>query len=585
MESAWAGFASFGLTLALTAAAERLASRLGVIARPTADRWHRTTVPLLGGVAIAGGTLTLLVVMKPRPEFLVLAGAGLAMALVGLVDDVWKVNPQGKLLAQIVVAAGLLWFGFVFRPTGIALLDLLITMFWIVGVTNAFNLLDNMDGLATTVAIVAAAFRLMFFSWDDNADGMAVTAAFIGALVGFLVRNAPPAKIFMGDAGSLFIGCFLAGLSFVPQAQVYSRSTIAVLVIPVLLMLIPIFDTAFVTVTRILRGRPVHVGGRDHTSHRLVAIGLSERQTVALLAAVSTGAGGVATLSYVAGLSNTVVLLALLVIGLVLFGIHLSRVRTVETPGPPNGGTVLRLLANFQYKRQVMTLLLDACLIPIAYYAAYLVRFEDRVLEYLPLFYGSVPAVLVIQLGTLGLFGVYRGVWRFTSMSDLLRIGRATALGTMATVVALVYTTRFTGFSRAVFVLDWVFLFVLVAASRVSFRVFAEALRRRPPSFRRVFIYGAGAGGELVARELLNNADLERVPVGFIDDDRSKHQTRIHGVPVLGASEDAERLTRQYAIQEVIVSSGKIQGPALDQLTEVCRLLDISVRRAALRLE
>ncbi len=586
MTSALSWFAlAFALGLVLTLAAERLAFRLGVVARPAADRWHRKTVPLLGGVAIVGGALSPLAVAAARPEFLVLATASAAMAVVGLVDDVRKLSPQGKLLAQIVIAAVLLLLGFSFHPTGFELLDLFVTLFWLVGVTNAFNLLDNMDGLAASVAAVAAAFRLLFFYWDGDAGGMAVTAGFIGAVGGFLVRNFPPAKIFMGDAGSLFLGFFLAGLSLVPSAQAYSRGTIAVLVVPVLLLLIPIFDTAFVTVTRVLGGSPVHVGGRDHTSHRLVAVGLSERKTVAFLVAVSAAAGGVAALSYGAGLSRAVVLLALLVIALVLFGIHLSRVRVVERAVGSDGGTVLRVLANFQYKRQVMTLLLDACLIPIAYYAAYLVRFEESLDRHIDLFYRSVPTLLVIQLVTLAVFGVYRGVWRFTSLSDLLRIGRATAIGTMAGVVALVYTTRFEGFSRMVFVLDGIFLFVLVAGSRLSFRVFAEMLRPASPSHQRVLIYGAGAGGELVLRELLNNPGLQRTPVGFIDDDRSKHQTRIHGIPVLGGSEDIEVLARRCAAQEVIVSSGKIQGPSLDQVTEVCQHLGIAVRRASLRLE
>jgi UDP-GlcNAc:undecaprenyl-phosphate GlcNAc-1-phosphate transferase len=414
---------------------------------------------------------------------------------------------------------------------------------------------------------------------------MMVTAAFMGGLVGFLVRNFPPAKIFMGDTGSLFIGFFLAGLSLVPTAQPYSRGTAAVLLIPVLLLLIPIFDTAFVTATRLLRGLPVHVGGRDHTSHRLVAIGLSERKTIVFLAAVSAAAGGIAALSYDVGLSQTVVLLALLVIALALFGVHLSRIRVVDTNIVRNGGTVIRLLANFQYKRQVLTLLLDACLIPIAYYAAYVIRFENALSSHIQLFYGSVPAVLVIQLITLGAFGVYRGMWQYTGMSDLLRIGKATAVGTMATVVTLVYTTHFSGFSRTVFVLDWVLLFVLIAGSRVSFRLFAEVLRSKPESFHRVLIYGAGAGGELIVRELMNNQSLQRVPVGFLDDDRSKHQTRIHGIPVLGGSEDIGMILRRHNVQEIVVSSPKIQGGMLDDVIDACNRLDVSVRHASIRLE
>src|SRR2546430_14619275 len=141
-----------------------------------------------------------------------------------------------------------------------------------------------MNGLAATLAIVAAGFRLLFFHWENDQSGLQVSAMFIGAVAGFLARNFPPAKIFMGDTGSLFLGFFLAGLSLGTAERAYSRGVAAVLVIPVLLLLIPIFDTAFVTVTRLSSGRRVTVGGRDHTSHRLVAVGLSERRAVTLLA-------------------------------------------------------------------------------------------------------------------------------------------------------------------------------------------------------------------------------------------------------------------------------------------------------------
>jgi UDP-GlcNAc:undecaprenyl-phosphate GlcNAc-1-phosphate transferase len=246
---------------------------------------------------------------------------------------------------------------------------------------------------------------------------------------------------------------------------------------------------------------------------------------------------------------------------------------------------VFRLLADFQYKRQVLTVLLDACLIPIAYYAAYLIRFEGALRENLPQYYSSLPVVLLVQLVALAGFGLYRGIWQFTSISDLLRIVKATAVGTTASVVVLVYTERFVGFSRTVFVLYGLILMLLIGGSRLSFRFFAEILRSRPESFRRVLIYGAGAGGEMIARELLNNQALQRVPVGFVDDNRSKHSTWIHGLPVFGGSERIEALVREHAIAEVIVSSSKIDGAGLRRATEACEALQIPVRRAALRLE
>jgi UDP-GlcNAc:undecaprenyl-phosphate GlcNAc-1-phosphate transferase len=577
---------AFPTSLALTLVAERVARRAGLVARPAADRWHRAPVPLLGGVPIVLATLgSVLLGGRAGSSVLVLALAALVMAAVGLVDDVYRLSPQVKLLAQVVLAATLLQFGFALQLTGYQLVDVLITLFWVVGITNAFNLLDNMDGLSATIAVIAAGFRVLFLSLEGDEAGARVAAMFLGAVAGFLVRNAPPAKIFMGDTGSLFVGFFLAGLSLTAPDRAYSRGVVAVLVIPVLLLLIPIFDTAFVTLTRVLSGRSPAVGGRDHTSHRLVAIGLTERQTVALLAAISLGSGGVALLSYTVGLSQAVVVLALLVIGLVLLGIHLSRVHVVETLEPRAGGAVLRLLADFQYKRQVLTLSLDVGLIVIAYYAAYLIRFEHAFGQSVRELYGSLPIVLLVQLTTLAAFGLYRGVWRYTSLSDAVRTVKAVTVGVMLTLVVLVYTHRFVGFSRTVFILDWLLLIVLIVGSRASFRLFAELLRVQPESFQRVLIYGAGGGGELIVREILNNPALQRVAVGFIDDDREKHLTRIHGLPVFGGCEQVEAVLRERRVSELIVSSAKIPAGRLESVARVCRMLEVPIRHASLRLE
>ncbi|MBI3825273.1 MAG: hypothetical protein HY294_04690 [Candidatus Rokubacteria bacterium] len=576
---------SFVASLLLTLGAERVARRAGVVARPAADRWHRETVPLMGGVAIVLATIvpTLAQAMGDR-RLTVLAVTALAMATVGLVDDLRALSPQVKLLAQILLATVLIQFGFVLRLTGSGLVDVFVTLFWLVGITNAFNLLDNMDGLSATIALVATGFRLLFFHWSDDVLGAKVAATFMGALAGFLVRNFAPAKVFMGDAGSLFMGFFLAGLSLVDPLP-YSRGVVAVLLVPVLVLLVPIFDTAFVTATRLLSGRSPARGGRDHTSHRLVAIGLTERQAVLLLAAVSAATGGAAVFSYRVGPAQAGLLLAALAIGLVLLGAYLGRVRVLEAPDPTASGAVLRLLADFPYKRQVLTLTLDVGLIAVAYYAAYVLRFEGAFTSVTTELYGSLPIVLVIQLATLGGFGLYRGVWQYTGVTDLVRIVKAATVGAMTSMVVLLYISRFQGYSRTVFVLDWILLIVMIGGSRVSFRLFAELFRREPESFQRVVIYGAGDGGALLVREIFNNPTLQRVAVGFIDDDRGKHRTRIHGLPVFGGAEQIEPLVREQGITEIIVSSRKIDGEALTRVRDTCAELQVAVRRASFQLE
>jgi UDP-GlcNAc:undecaprenyl-phosphate GlcNAc-1-phosphate transferase len=578
--------ASFLLSLGLTLIAERVARAANIVARPSGDRWSPHTVPLLGGVAIVIATVApTLLVAGADQRILLLTTTAMALAGVGLVDDVRGLSPQTKLLVQLLLAGVLLRFGFVLRLTGYPLLDTFVTLVWLVGITNSFNLLDNMDGLAATLALVAGAFRILFFvGWEKDTTGAVANAAFLGAVAGFLVRNFPPAKIFMGDAGSLFLGFFLAALSISAPLAAYSRSVFAVLIIPVLLLLIPIFDTSFVTITRLLSGRSPAVGGRDHTSHRLVTIGLSERGVVLLLGALAAASGSVAVLSYQTGASYGVVLLAVFVIGLALLGVHLSGVHVV-TRAEPGARTVLRLLADLKYKRQILTLILDVALIPLAYYASYVLRFEHDLGANLPLFYASLPVILFAQLVALGGFGLYRGVWRYMGAGDVLRIMRATTVGSLVAVAALTYLTRFQGLSRTVFVLDWVLLSVLVLASRASFRLFDEVFRREPRSFVRVLIYGAGHGGELIAREVLHNPELRRVPVGFIDDDRGKHRTSIHGLPVLGGADQLEVVLRDRHVGELILSSEKINGDGLARARTACEKLNVPLRRLSFRLE
>jgi UDP-GlcNAc:undecaprenyl-phosphate GlcNAc-1-phosphate transferase len=509
----------------------------------------------------------------------------LAMGAVGLVDDFRALRPPVKLVAQIALAGLLVELDFVLRVTGVPILDVVLTVAWVVGITNAFNLLDNMDGLAAGMAVIAGGFRLALFLLAGDLAAASMAAGFVGAVMGFLVRNLPPARIFMGDAGSLFLGFFLSGLCLVIDAAYYSRGITAVLAVPVLLMLIPIFDTTFVTVTRLLRGQPVSEGGRDHTSHRLVALGGSEGRALAVLFGLSIIGGGVALLTYRAGLGTAAVLLPLLLVGLALLGIHLSRVEIVRAGTARPERAAVRLVQDLPYKREVASVVLDAILIVVAYYAAYLLRFEEAFAANRPMLIRTLAPVLVCQLSGLAFSGAYRGVWRYTSLPDLLRLVRGITLGTVASVLYLLATTRFIGLSRAAFVLDWLLLAVLVSASRLSFRLLGETLRAPRAGVRPVLVYGAGDGGELALRELRNNAELAREVVGFIDDDRAKAGTRIHGVPVLGPLDQLEALLRAHPVEEVVVASRKIPPDRLYRLEATCAARGVVVLRASVRLE
>jgi UDP-GlcNAc:undecaprenyl-phosphate GlcNAc-1-phosphate transferase len=571
--------------LAGTLLCERVARRLGLVAHPREDRWHRESVPLLGGVAVmvavvlvAAGLGTNLARFGPLLLISVMIGA------VGVVDDLRALRPQTKLAAQIVGAAALIELGTLLPVTPFPVVNVFLTLFWIVGITNAFNLLDNMDGLAAGVAALTALFRLALFLIDGDRGGAWMMAGLLGAVAGFLVRNYPPAKIFLGDAGSLFLGFFMAGVSLVSD-YAYTRGVAAVLAFPLLLVLVPIIDTTFVTVTRLLSGRSVAQGGRDHTSHRLVALGMTERQALVLLLGISTISGLLAVLSYRHGFRHSIILVTVLAVGLMLLAVHLGRAQVVTAQARRAETPAIRLLANFPYKRHVATLAIDAVWIVVAYYAAYLLRFEAAFDAEQATFLKTVGPLVALQVLALYVSGTYQGLWRYTGVADLVRLCRGATLGAGASVLYFVFTTRFASLSRAVFVLDWVLLILLLAGSRLAFRLLGEWLRPRSPVSRRALIYGAGDGGALTVRELRNNIHLGRTAVGFLDDDRDKRGTRIYGLPVLGGLEIAEEALAAQGIEEVIVASPKIPPERVRQLEAMCTPRGVAVTRVSLEIE
>src|SRR5437773_832414 len=198
---------ALALSLALTPVCRSLSHRFGYVAKPKEDRWHRRPTALFGGVAISIAALALGAFIRPLHDIWPLLVCGGAIALFGFVDDMFSLKPSTKVIAQIVVASALLFFGYRLQWTTSLVGDAMLTLFWIVGITNAFNLLDNMDGLSAGIATIAGVFLLGAIIADGGVTPLALyVGTLIGATVGFLVYNAHPASIFMGDTGSLFLG-------------------------------------------------------------------------------------------------------------------------------------------------------------------------------------------------------------------------------------------------------------------------------------------------------------------------------------------------------------------------------------------
>src|SRR5205807_4054283 len=224
---------SFALALLLTPMVRALARRWGFVAKPKTDRWHKNPTAMMGGVAIwLAVTGTYLFLVPHSPQRWVVVGAASFLFLVGLIDDWLHVKPYQKLIGQVIGAAVVVNYGLILPWTRSLPVNMLITIFWLVGITNAINLLDNMDGLATGIAAIASCFLTFNFLNGNQMTEAAMMAVFAAALLGFLIYNSNPASIFMGDSGSMFIGLFLAGGALVNVAGGRSRSFVPVLAVP-----------------------------------------------------------------------------------------------------------------------------------------------------------------------------------------------------------------------------------------------------------------------------------------------------------------------------------------------------------------
>jgi UDP-GlcNAc:undecaprenyl-phosphate GlcNAc-1-phosphate transferase len=273
---------AFGVPLAatflLTPLAARFARNMGMIDHPKAGRFHRTATPYLGGLAVAVGLLPATITTGASAQILTILVGALAMAGLGLVDDARRVGPVVKLLVESTAGLALWVAGVRAGFFGVPALDMVLTVVWVVAVVNAVNMLDNMDGVTSVVvALSALGFAAIAADRGEYLVG-SLALAVAGASIGFLRHNFPPAKIFLGDAGTLMMGFLLASLGL--KLDLVGPTNVMRAVIPALLLGVPMFDMVLVVWTRIRDHQPFYVGGTDHAAHRLAARGASRRRVV-----------------------------------------------------------------------------------------------------------------------------------------------------------------------------------------------------------------------------------------------------------------------------------------------------------------
>ena len=576
---------AFAAAVALVPICRLIAIRTGYVAAPKADRWHSRETALLGGVAIGIIVLTGGLLLDSGGHLRVLMIAGAGVFILGFVDDLIGLKPSSKLVVEIALASILVYFGYRLHWSASLTLDSMLTLIWVVALTNAFNLLDNMDGLCAGIGLIVSVALVVALLEGGNPAAAAYIVVLMGALSGFLIYNFNPASIFMGDTGSLFIGLTLSTAAL--QSNAGGSGVMTIVGAPLLLLLIPIFDTSLVTVLRLLSGRKPSQGGRDHSSHRLVAIGLPERTAVLVLWALAALGGVIGLELRLSGSGLGAPAAVAFVLAMVIFAVYLSRVRVYDEADLRlvRSGKITPFVDNLMYKRRAAEVMLDLCLIALSYYVAYRVRFEGPdYASYFPQFMNSLPIVIAVQIVTLLAVGTYRGVWRYFGLMDGVTFAKGVGLGTVAIVTMLVFLFRFENYSRGVFVVYAAILLLALIGSRASFRLMSEFIRRRRVGDR-LIVYGAGDGGAIAIRELQHDEHRHYQVLGFIDDDPRKQRLRVLGHPVLGGFETLEVLARQRAVDTVVVTARSIDNKRLREIEALCAANNVALSRLHFKFE
>lgn len=569
--------AATALSALLTPLVRLAALRAGAVVAPRKDRWHRQSTPVLGGVAMCATFVAMhLFTVGLSREYLPLLSCSIMIFLLGLYDDLKGLTPQAKFIGQIVIAALLISMGTMVHIIPWPVVAYPLTFLWVVGLTNAFNLIDNIDGLSAGIAAISAAAFCIFSLPEGGAVGL-LSLALAGSCIGFLFYNFNPARIFMGDCGSMFLGFTLAALSLSGTWR-HASSLFVTLLAPVLILGIPIFDTAFVTITRKLRGQPVSQGGKDHMSHRLVRLGFSEKKTVIILYVISAVCA-LAVLFF--NKINPVAFVAVaFVFSIALFYFCVYLGYSGAGPGAESNGAGRQVKALQVNLQRFIEIFIDLALIAASYYLAYLIRFESGLpglqLSY---FMKTLPVVITVKIALFYYFGLYQTIWRHVGVRDFVNILKAVFVSSLVIVALILMYARFEFFSRTVFVIDAMLCLLLVSGAHFSLRILREYLESQPRVGRRVLLIGAGDAGEMALREIRNNPGLKFHVAGFLDDDPFKQKRKIHDVTVMGAITDIGAVSEKTGVREALITIPSLSGEGLERIVALCDRHGIACRR------
>ena len=589
------------------------ASRVRLLDHPNERSLHNTSIPRTGGLAILAslalgfcliGVLfvsgEVQIGLSARQCLWVIATA-FAMAAISLWSDFKELHPVVRLILHCVAAAGIaVGVGSIIDVIAIPALGRVslgrlavpVTILFLVWMSNLYNFMDGMDGFAGGMTVLGFGF-LAYLSGGGNSLITLLAVLTVGAAGGFLLHNKPPAKIFMGDAGSVMLGFLAGSLSVIGIHQ----GTFDFWV-PVLIFSPFIVDATVTLLRRLFRGEKVWQAHREHYYQRLVLSGWSHRKTV-LSEYCLMILCGVSAVAYArSGESGR---LSILITWVLVYTALILAVRRVERTSKSRmltepevmqtiqkSGNGLRL-ESMNLPRKQIQFGLDLIILAAAFTLAYLVRFEFQIpRNYVRQVLEQLPYVVLVQLVMLMLAGVYTFVWRYTGLAEVKAFIKAAIWsGALLVFLRLWLPDRFNGWKVpfSVILMDTALAFGGILLLRLSRRSLFEHFEKQEKvkrSFRKplrpVLLIGAGRAGVLAAKEIQSRGDMDLDVRGFVDDDPKKQRSVIHMIRVVGTTRDLPDLVRRLEIDHVVITIAETSRQEIRRIVEICEQIPVRVR-------
>jgi UDP-GlcNAc:undecaprenyl-phosphate GlcNAc-1-phosphate transferase len=589
-----------GVAFALTPLVARLALRIGAIDMPGDRKVHTAPIPRLGGLAVVASIALVLLGSgwlsggRWRLASDLTPGLGLGVLpvlVVSLLDDIRSVGARKKLLVHMLGAVIAVGFGVSLGPVvhlfgtaiHIGVLAAPLSVLWIVGVTNAFNIIDGLDGLSAGLALIAAASMAAVFALVGQADMGAVALVLAGALAGFLPYNTHPARLFLGDTGSTAIGFCLATLALKGGSTL---STGFAALLPVFMLGLPIADTFIAIMRRTLGRLENHTGGMlvpdsNHIHHRLLALGIDHGKAVLILYGAGLVLAGAAFVSvFLTARYAALFVVALLFAGFI--GVHRLGYNEFAFL---RRGTILKVYKMPAVKRGMFVVYVDTILAIAAAYLVVGLRTDHWTFSLvrhsvLDMATSFAPVTVLVFWWC----GMYRGSWRVSGLDDLMRACKAVAIVTIVggTLVRLLSGAEY---SLSMFGIYGIVSLLLTASLRASYVVLENTRLRLSHQGIPVLIDGADVRGVAAVRELFQNAAAGLKPIGFIDDDPRARGKLVSGLPVFGTERELEGIIRMRGAQGLLVATESIPREHLERAQRTCKQTGARMFRLNVRVE